>query len=72
MIWDIGAFGPLGIVALVAFQLYSGENLDLREQHAWVGIAILSWVCFASVGMVGQGMPVLATLSPALAPSYKA
>ena len=47
MIWDIWVrLGHWCIVVLVAFQLYSGENLDLREQHAWVGIAILSWVMF--------------------------
>ncbi len=47
MIWDIWVrLGHWCIVLLVAFQLYSGENLDLREQHAWVGIAILSWVMF--------------------------
>ena len=55
MIWDIWVrLGHWCIVALVAFQLYSGENLDLREQHAWVGIAILSWVVFRiGWGMIG-------------------
>ena len=55
MIWDIWVrLGHWCIVALVAFQLYSGEDLDLREQHAWVGIAILSWVVFRiGWGMIG-------------------
>ena len=55
MIWDIWVrLGHWCIVALVAFQLYSGEDLDLREQHAWVGVAILNWVAFRiGWGMIG-------------------
>lgn len=47
MVWDIWVrFGHWLVVIAVAFQLYSGDVLDLRDFHAWVGIGLLSWVGF--------------------------
>ena len=55
MVWDIWVrLGHWLVVGLIAFQFYSGEQLDLRDIHAWVGIALLSWIGFRLLwGFVG-------------------
>lgn len=55
MVWDIWVrLGHWAIVGMIAFQFYSGEELDLRDPHAWVGIALLSWLTFRLIwGFIG-------------------
>lgn len=55
MVWDIWVrLGHWAVVGMIVFQFYSGEELDLREVHAWVGAALLSWLVFRLIwGFVG-------------------
>ena len=55
MVWDIWIrTGHWLVVGLIAFQFYSGDQLDLRDQHAWAGITLLSWWLFRFVwGFLG-------------------
>lgn len=47
MVWDIWVrMGHWLVVLLIGFQLYSGEDMELRDLHAWAGIALLVWVVF--------------------------
>lgn len=47
MVWDLWVrVGHWLVVGLIAFQFYSGEEIDLRDWHAWAGIALLSWIVF--------------------------
>lgn len=47
MVWDIWVrMGHWLVVLLIGFQVYSGEDMALRDWHAWAGIALLVWVVF--------------------------
>ena len=49
-VWDIWVrLGHWLIVAGIVFQQISGENLDLMDVHATVGILLLGWVMFRLV-----------------------
>ena len=54
-VWDIWVrLGHWLIVAGIVFQQISGENLDLMDVHATVGILLVSWVMFRLVwGFIG-------------------
>ena len=46
-VWDIWVrLGHWLIVAGIVFQQISGENLDLMDAHATVGILLVGWVMF--------------------------
>lgn len=66
MVWDFWIrFGHWAVVALIAFQFYSGEDVELRDLHAWAGVLLLAWVVFRVVwGFVG---PTYARFSDFLA-----
>ena len=55
MTWDIWVrLGHWAVVGAVAFQLYSGDSISLRDNHATVGTLILGWVVFRVIwGFVG-------------------
>lgn len=55
MTWDICIrLGHWAIVGAVAFQIYSGEDISLRDTHSLVGTLILGWVIFRIIwGFVG-------------------
>ena len=54
-VWDIWVrLGHWLIVAGIVFQQISGENLDLMDAHATVGILLVGWVMFRLVwGFIG-------------------
>jgi len=54
-VWDIWVrLGHWLIVAGIVFQQISGENLDLMDAHATVGILLVGWVMFQLVwGFIG-------------------
>ena len=54
-VWDIWVrLGHWSIVAGIVFQQISGENLDLMDAHATVGILLAGWVMFRLVwGFIG-------------------
>ena len=54
-VWDIWVrLGHWLIVAGIIFQQISGENLDLMDSHATVGILLAGWIIFRLVwGFIG-------------------
>lgn len=65
-VWDIWVrLGHWAVVAAIAFQWFSGEDIGLIDQHAVVGILLFGWVLFRILwGFAGPKYARFASFTP--------
>ena len=72
-VWDIWVrFGHWAVVAAIAFQWFSGEDIGLIDAHASIGIILFGWVVFRVIwGFTGPTYARFGSFTPAGITSIK-